>query len=662
MHRLLVAGLVLALSSTSLACGGGPRPLTTGAPTSAHTADTDSVRDIPDVATWQRLATRAAYATNAHTESLKFVLDTENDDRLYLLDSNLWDLHYSFVRAFIDHRADHARFNEVQYRSPRRRFLLGTLMHYVDGDHWTFELVAGDTLDAERIVFLYQQIKQHVFFGESLKFRPSSPDQERLAAGVADRLPALSTDAVFRDVRYQPVVVGDAYGYLRLHRETLDLSRLHPNDVVVTDDVPEEISPIAALVTSRLQAPLAHVAVLSRNRGTPDMALRGAIDDPRITALEGQLVHLHVSPQEFTIAPATLAEAEPTWTSQRPRVRFVPTLDASVTGLLDACSLHMSDVDHAGAKAAQLGELCSIGPDIVTPGGFVIPVHYDLAHRGAHGLDPRIGRILTDAGLANDSVARAEALAELRTAIEAADVDARLVADVRARLHERPTSHFILRSSTNAEDLVGFNGAGLYESIVVPADASEADVANAIRRVWASVWLTRAYEEREWYRIDHSRVAMAILVQPFVDDVLANGVAITANPFYEGRPGVFVNAQARGGSVTGARGDEMPEQYIVYTWAEHDEPELLSRSSLTNGAPILELPDLLALTNQLERIHERFVPFYAPAGNAVDVEFLLTRQHRFVFVQARAYHVAYGEGQSWRTPNTQPWFTDGPVR
>ena len=52
----------------------------------------------------------------------RVVLDLEDGSRLYLLDSNRWDLHFSFVREYIDPRADHATFNEVQYRSPRRRF------------------------------------------------------------------------------------------------------------------------------------------------------------------------------------------------------------------------------------------------------------------------------------------------------------------------------------------------------------------------------------------------------------------------------------------------------------------------------------------------------------------------------------------------------------
>ena len=72
------------------------------------------------------------------------------------------------------------------------------------------------------------------------------------------------------------------------------------------------------------------------------------------------------------------------------------------------------------------------------------------------------------------------------------------------------SERYIFRSSTNAEDLAGFNGAGLYESVVVPGDASNEVIANALRRVWASVWLQRAYEEREWFRIEHDAVCLRV--------------------------------------------------------------------------------------------------------------------------------------------------------
>jgi hypothetical protein len=209
-----------------------------------------------------------------------------------------------------------------------------------------------------------------------------------------------------------------------------------------------------------------------------------------------------------------------------------------------------------------------------------------------------------------------------------------------------PRSRWILRSSTNAEDLAGFTGAGLYRSIRVKAGADESQIAAAIAEVWASVWLQGAFEERAWFRVDHAAVGMAILVQPFVDGAIANGVAITANPFTEQRPGYFINAQTTAGSVTGAGGNEVPEQHLVYTYSETFESELLTRSSRTGGAALLGDADLRVLADVLGKLHSHFMRHWKGRANAVDVEFLIAGADRHVLVlQARPYRVTYAKGQ-----------------
>jgi len=52
-----------------------------------------------------------------------------------------------------------------------------------------------------------------------------------------------------------------------------------------------------------------------------------------------------------------------------------------------------------------------------------------------------------------------------------------------------------------------------------------------IKEIFASVFSYKAFEEREFYKIDHSKVAMAILVQPFLSEtVQSKGVAMTYSP------------------------------------------------------------------------------------------------------------------------------------
>ena len=589
---------------------------------------------------WQAISVRHGYVTTAHTEAAKFVVDLQRDNRTYFFDSQKWETHYEFVLRHINPLTVHDHFLIQEYDQDDRRYLLGSILHYLDGDHWTLELTCGDTMKADRIVWLYRHLAPRIPLAHNLRFRPTSPSQSEIAERIEADIPVIERDALHASIEYQPVVVGEAYGYLRFVRGKLDVSTVRPSDVVVIDHVPEEIPPVAALVTAELQAPLAHVAVLSRNRNTPDMALRRAADRSDLLALEGQLVKLTVGGQDYAIEPAEIAQAEAAWARLRPSRTFVPERDLATRTIHDVASLPAGAVNFVGAKSAQLGDLTRVA-GIETPGGIALPFSTYAAHLSASGADAEIDAMLADPAFAASATERARRLAQLRERIAAHPVDPALLAELRARLQAMGTrGRFIFRSSTNAEDLDGFNGAGLYESIPVAPNPTDAQIADALRFVWASVWLQRAYEEREWYRIDHRAVAMGILVQPFVEGAVATGVAITGNPFKPGQNAAFINAQVVGRTVTGAVGNELPEQYLVNAVLDQFTIELLSRSSFGGGKPLLAEAQVKQLMLQLQRIHTELLPKNS-ASNAMDVEFVLVEDGRFVIVQARPYTIVY---------------------
>jgi len=642
-------GLIVCLA---LGCGLAPERSAAASPTSRAPARLDSAHEIRDAATWSRLAARPASSTIARTEVVKFVLDRDTDRTLWFVDTERYAYHYAFARdrlwTLLRPVADHETFNRREYRTVDRRFELGSIVHYLDSDLWTMELIGGDTLGGEQIAVLFEEVKAALWIGKNLKFRPLSELHERSIAPVREKLPLTSADEVFAGVTYQPLKSGTAFGTLRLVRGTLDPATVRPDQVLALEKLPDEIPVCAGIISAELQAPLGHIALLCASRGTPNMALRRVLDDPQIMQLEGSLVALTVGPQAYTLRPATLAEAERDWARRRPKAPRLPRLEPRRYGLVDVAELRLRDASFAGAKAAQLGEVTRIRPAITTPGGFVVPVAHFLDHVRVAGLEPAIQALATDPEMRAQPATRARRLEDLRRAIEQASVEPSLLANVLARMREiAPASRWILRSSTNAEDLAGFTGAGLYRSVKVKPGASEADLARAMREVWASVWLQGAFDEREWYRIDHRAVGMALLVQPFVDGALANGVAITANPFAEFRPGVLINAQSLGGSVTGAAGEELPEQHLITTFTGDYEEELLSRSSrMPPGELLLGPTELRSLTDILQRLHRHLLPRWDARTNAVDVEFLIAGEDRHVVIlQARPFTVIYGEGQ-----------------
>ena len=80
-------------------------------------------------------------------------------------------------------------------------------------------------------------------------------------------------------------------------------------------------------------------------------------------------------------------------------------------------------------------------------------------------------------------------------------------------------------------------------TIPIPTKADEGHIIKSVRQVYSSLWNYRAYEEREFYRIDHLTAAMGITVHPNFKNEQANGVAVARNIFDPTWEGYYVNSQ-----------------------------------------------------------------------------------------------------------------------
>ena len=214
-----------------------------------------------------------------------------------------------------------------------------------------------------------------------------------------------------------------------------------------------------------------------------------------------------------------------------------------------------------------------------------------------------------------------------------------------------PDKRMKFRSSTNAEDLDGFTGAGLYTSASGALGDPSRPVLDAVRTVWASVFRFRAFEERSYRSISHREVGMAVLVNYSYPNEDSNGVAITSNIFDPTgvEPGLYINVQRGETSVVlppeGVTSDQfvylsdLPGQPIVY----------LAHSSLIRpGTSVLTRPQVEELGQALTAIHNFFSPVYGPNTPekfyGMDVEFKFntdpldpTRTSKLVIKQARPY-------------------------
>lgn len=656
---------MLACLSSLCACGSSENPRAADADADGGTGDAapvveerecqvkDEDAEVPYLKEigcrkdFEALASEPIQANLPGARSAKVVLDQAHGDALYFQNSRMFPIHYQFASMYLSGNGlplvpDLASFNASEYYKPDRRFILAAVTYYEGPAEWVVEISPYDTASAAMIEKAVRAVQAAAYFGPAVAFHPTSSSVEVEAKKLAQDIRVLSTDELYAKTDYQPLTLGRAMGRLHFVKAAeLEDTYLSYRDIVVMDEVPNDISVVSGLITEQFQTPLSHVNVLSQNRGTPNMGLRGATTDERLRALEGKWVELTVAPTRWDIREVSMQEADAYWEAHRPEPVSLPELDLSVTGLWDVEDLVVEDgtqslrdaikqaVPAFGGKAAHYSVLMNT-PELPVRKAFVIPVYYYDQFMRENGFYERIQTWLEDAAFKADPAERDLRLAELRADMGKAPIDQELQDALRAKLDaDYPGLSMRYRTSTNSEDLEGFPCAGCYESHTGDADDWE-DTLNAIRDTWASIWLFRTFEERAYYGVDHMSVGMALLVHHNFPNEEANGVALTANPFdLSGlEPGFYVNVQWGGDAevVHPPRGVTTDE--FVYFFDQPNQPiTFLSRSNLVaDGETVLTARQTYELGMALKRIHQRFSPAYGPeAGNtgwyAMDVEF-----------------------------------------
>jgi hypothetical protein len=613
----------------------------------AEGSDPDYAAQLGCEADYAMLASTPLSAAIPGAVSVKTVYD-RHDATLYFQNSKRYKIHWEFASTHLSGAGRPivpalAQFNQTEYYSPDRRFILGALTHYEGPDVWVFEISPYDTATPEMVTLAYRAIRESSFIGKKLAFHPTSEAVEAMAKNLPSDVKVMSTDEIFAGVDYQPLNLGKTMGRLSfVQASQLETVFVSYRDIVVLDAVPNDIGVAQGLITGVFQTPLSHLTVLSQNRHTPNMGLRDGWNNPTLRALEGKWIELEVGAFEWKVREVTQAEADAWWEEHRPPPVEIPPMDLGVTDLRNATELLDESepvlrnrlkkaVPAFGGKTTHFAGLTKMGPKVPHPKAFGVPVYYYDKFMKDNGFYAEAQAMMDDPKFKADPMVRAARLQAFRDKLEMTPLDpafeqmllAKLAADYPAG------TPFRFRSSTNAEDLFGFTGAGLYESHTGNPSDPQKPVAEAVRETWSSVWTLRAFEEREYRSIPHLGVGMALLVHPSFPDEEANGVALTANIFDTAglEPGFWINVQVGEVSVVKPPDGVTSDDIIYYHQLPNQPAVYLAHSSLVPaGQTVLTREQLYALGEALQAIHEYYAPAYAPMPGqqgfyAMDVEF-----------------------------------------
>ena len=591
----------------------------------------DGAVSIPDLDTYLEMSQFSGAAAAAKIALLDFDSDRPG---LMLINRNTHQTHQGFLDAVGIERS--RILNELILYDPQLEApdgSLGAWYLWISGRRSDFsDLERIYTLVAANMPALSDNLYVYVNNSQLNQFQAERRLYEESRMDVVfdvDILPESSADLL------NP---GVGYGLLRIMEPD---DRPHPREIAIYEAVPNELPRVAGIITTVRQTPLSHVNLRAVQDGVPNAYVRDLLEDPAVAALIGGFVRYAVTETGWSLRAATPEEVDEHYESSRPAQAQTPQRDLSLTSITPLSNVRFEDWTAFGVKAANVAELGRLGfPGGTVPDGFAIPFYFYDEFMKAHGFYDAITEMLADSDFQTDFDVQDDMLDDLRDDIEDAVMPQWLV-DALTTMHATyPEGQSLrYRSSTNNEDLPGFNGAGLYDSKTQDPEETEEDgIVKSLKGVFASLWTFRAFTEREFHRIDHSAAAMGVLVHPNYSDELANGVAVSFDPFYDGPSRYYVNTQVGEDLVTNPEAHSVPEELLLFPSGDY---VVLSTSNLVSrGQLLMSDVQIGQLAQHLTTIHEHFKGLYEPGSGeplAMEIEFKITSEDVLAIKQARPW-------------------------
>lgn len=202
------------------------------------------------------------------------------------------------------------------------------------------------------------------------------------------------------------------------------------------------------------------------------------------------------------------------------------------------------DVGVVGGKGANLGEMTKAGFPV--PGGFVVTAHAYQHFLKVNNLVPKMHEILDGLDV-SDPVSLGQASVRIKKLITTSPIPVDLAKDIvssylslgkqlksgKSKL-SRILHHFesdmipvAVRSSATSEDSKTASFAGQNETFLDVR--GEANVVDAVRRCWASLFEARSIFYRVEQKFDHFKSAIAVVIQIMVPSEVS-GIVFSIDP------------------------------------------------------------------------------------------------------------------------------------
>ena len=566
----------------------------------------DYIHELESEAGFQALQREPLSNKYAEVKAVKIVYDLETKTIYYL--SSGYNYHHEFCIQELNCKSSLSVFNKNNYgTNPNlRKYLLANLNYHSGLNLYFMDLSASDKMPIDQIEFLRELVIASSFLNKELAFLLNSSRLIHSAKDWDTSFQLITPEYIYNNQSFQAVSCSEKVGFLKkVHIDSLETTEINPEDIVLINGTPLYLSGVSGAITTDLQTPLSHLSILGKNRKVPVMALTNAWENDSINTLIGKWVSLNVSVEGYEITE--VEEPEP---SEEKEKRKSLKRNLSVKELVEVSDFDRKTANYCGYKAENFGILydLSLQHDFSVPeSAFGIPFYFYQQHAESSGAQSLINQLYFTENN------KEQLLLEIQKTILSAPINAELLRSVEEKILELGDyKRMRFRSSTNAEDMKGFSGAGLYDSKTGELENPDKPIEIAIKTVWASLWNVQAYRERAFFNLKQEEAAMGILVHRSFPDEEVNGVAITTNIYRPNNLGFVVNAQLGEESVVQPNPTITCDQIVCYPstnagfYSENPTIEIITTSRLNNNELVMTKEEFIHLANMLEVIKKQF--------------------------------------------------------
>src|SRR6267142_4815731 len=201
-----------------------------------------------------------------------FAIDRQNGNRIYYINTKRYKFHKDFINGTYLSLERGQVFFDNNYLKPNRRFILGTIAYQTPVRKWTFEFWEGDLIPPNQIKLASEIINKSFF--TPVAFKPNSSRQEEASARLG--LQRVLQTEISKEQDYQALNVAKTMGRIHVIPKLDEHVEIGSNEILVLDEVPIQLPPVAGIITAHPSTPLSHINLLAKGWGIPNAYVKNA--------------------------------------------------------------------------------------------------------------------------------------------------------------------------------------------------------------------------------------------------------------------------------------------------------------------------------------------------------------------------------------------------